>query len=538
VTIATSGSSVASAFKAARKVSVPLVVIRTNDPAATVETLGAALPDATKPLGVEKPLILWDAVNGMRPVNATGQAALYAMLGIKAGENPQTLQMKLAATIPFVETCAALAKVPPTACVVAYNAHLQWNDTAAKQAIWNLRDLLTSKPAMLVLLTTLGAPVPAELANDVITLTEPLPTPDDLAAVVHATYVAVNQQADETSVAKAVDALVGARSVFVAGQISAMSMTGKGMDIDALLAQKKALINDTPGLRWIDPQFTYDALGGLDALKKFFTRVFTGKAAPTAIVFVDEIDDMLAGVGTDTSGVSTILHGKILTHMVRTKALGALLLGHPGVGKSAICEATAAEFGVPFINFDLGDMKNSLVGSSEERATTALAVIDAVSRGSALFVGTANSTGNLSPQLQSRFPFRFFFDLPTAAEKQAIWPIYEQHPHPAATAPLTAAQLKDRPVDTDWTGREIAKCAEYAYMFGCTLKEAADYVVPIAMSMPEQIDKRRQEAANRYLSASYPGTYRVKGEDTPTLKTEPVLVVGKFARKLSDMKES
>jgi hypothetical protein len=187
-------------------------------------------------------------------------------------------------------------------------------------------------------------------------------------------------------------------------------------------------------------------------------------------------------------------------------------------------------------------VKNSLVGASEERAAQALAVIDAISFGRALYVGTCNAVDNLSPQLQRRFPWRFFFDLPTAAEKKAIWPIYIKRPHKEAKGGLTKEQLAQRPDDTNWTGAEIKECCENAWRFGSTLKKGADYVVPIAISMPEAIEERRTMATNRYLSASYPGTYKgdvakVEAKELPTTRI-PLATIGPIARAMRDMPES
>jgi hypothetical protein len=533
-------------FLAARKVSVPLVVVRSTDPAATIVTLTEALLN-----GKTAPVITWDNINGLLARNTEGAAALDIIMtlppapGQKKGE-----RLDATASIPCVEALGLIQKAPAKTVVFLQNAHRAWNTTGTEgaqiiQAIWNLRDLYKSNWRTLVLLTPTASIIPAELAGDVVVFEEPLPTKEQLADTVRSIYASVDQQAEPDTLRRAVDALAGARSAFMAEQATAMSMTASGVDIDGLWEQKRGLINDTPGLTYITPRMRFADLGGADAIKAFFTLLFNGAAAPSVIVMLDEIDDMFAGVGSDSSGVSTVLHGKFLTQMTKTGAKGAILMGHPGVGKTAILEAASAEFGVPLIALDFGDVKNGLVGASEERAATALKVIDAISFGRALYVGTCNSVGNLSPQLQRRFPWRFFFDLPTEVEKKAIWPVYEKRPHIDASGPLRADQLAERPVDVNWTGAEVKECCENAWRFDCTLREAANYVVPIAVSMPEKIDERRKDAANRYLSASYPGAYQLTGKPAVQVETKPVkveptvaVVMGRMPRGIADMKES
>jgi hypothetical protein len=512
-------------FTAARKVSVPLMVVRTTDPNATYAALAMLLP-TLKPANVNKCLFTWDACNGLTARNDAAVAVLGQITGGGAG---------LIGTINPVTALSTLAAAPEQSCTIFYNAHLFWNDPTLKQAIWNLREAYKTDHRTLVLLAPRGVTAPAELVNDVIVVDEPLPTPDMLDRIMRDVYNDVGAPINEATIAKAVEALAGTKSAFLAEQYAAMSITKHGVNLDRLWAFKKTEINGTHGLRWIDPTMNYATYGGNAAAKEFFGHIFNGKVPPTAIIVLDEINDALGGIKGDNTGVSQAIHKALLTSMAERKYEGAMLLGHPGVGKSAICHAAAGEFNVPLLELDLGGIKASHVGESEERMAVALEVIDALSGGRPLFVGTCNGTDNISAQLMSRFPFRFFFDLPDASERKTIWPIYEQHPHDGAD-PLTAAQLKDRPDDKLWTGREIMYCCRYAYKLNLTLKQAARYVVPTAKSEPEEIDRRRKFAAGRYLSANYDGEYQIKNEKPVVVTTEPVK--GRLPRGFADMPES
>lgn len=63
---------------------------------------------------------------------------------------------------------------------------------------------------MLVLVTPPGSTLPVELQNDVMVIDETLPSIDDLARLVAATFESAGVEApDDATVSKAVDALVG-----------------------------------------------------------------------------------------------------------------------------------------------------------------------------------------------------------------------------------------------------------------------------------------------------------------------------------------
>jgi SpoVK/Ycf46/Vps4 family AAA+-type ATPase len=117
--------------------------------------------------------------------------------------------------------------------------------------------------------------------------------------------------------------------------------------------------------------------------------------------------------------------GTILTYMQDREADGIVLTGPPGAAKSAVAKATGNTAGIPTIAFDLAAMESSMVGASTDRLRTALKIIDAVSQGRMLFIGTCNSIASLPPELRRRFTLgTFFFDLPTAEEREVIWQIY------------------------------------------------------------------------------------------------------------------
>jgi SpoVK/Ycf46/Vps4 family AAA+-type ATPase len=232
-------------------------------------------------------------------------------------------------------------------------------------------------------------------------------------------------------------------------------------------------------------------------------RVLNGKQKPKAIVFVDEIEKSLGAAGSDTSGVSQDQLGQLLSWMQDHRATGTILVGPPGAAKSAVAKAAGSEGGIPTIQLDLGGTKGSLVGQSEGQIREALKVIDAISGGETLWIATCNSLTDLPPELKRRFKLgTWFFDLPDAAERKAIWALYAKkfgHTDTQAIKELTALE---------WTGAEIESCCEIADSLGITLRDASEYIVPVAKQAPEAIARLRQGAEGRFLSASAPGPYR------------------------------
>lgn len=209
------------------------------------------------------------------------------------------------------------------------------------------------------------------------------------------------------------------------------------------------------------------------------------------------------GTSADSTGVSQSMLGYMLSWMQDKSASGCILIGPPGAAKSMIAKAFGNSFGIPTIAFDLSGMKASLVGESEARLRTALRVVDAVSQGRAIVIATCNSITNLPPELRRRFTFgTFFFDLPTAEERNKIWAIYRT----AFKLPASDAL----PEDEGWTGAEIRQACQLAWRLKINLRKAATFIVPIAVSAGDKVEALRREASGRFISASNPGLYEFR----------------------------
>ncbi len=490
-------------FRAARRVGTPLIAIETPDPAATIARLRSeAIAEST-------PIVVWDVVRGWRPGNEPGRAAIQEAL---PDADPAQ------ATINPVEALIAAAGLPPKSVLFMLGGNRAVDgspsNAATVQAAWNLRDQFKANLRTLVLLGP-SFSLPPELQNDVLLLDEPLPTDTELAEIVSDVLQAAEKPAERATIERAVDALRGL-AAFAAEQAVAMSIEPEnGLDVPALWDRKRKMISATPGLAVWTGGERFDDLGGNAQIKRFVRRLLGGRDAPRVVVFIDEIEKMLAGatgaVG-DSSGVSQGQLQQLLTFMQDTGASGLIFVGPPGAGKSAVAKAIGAEGGIPTIALDLGGMKASLVGESEQRLRTALKVVQAVGGGRSLFVATCNKIGGLPPELRRRFTLgTWYFDLPDEAERAAIWHIYRQ-----------AFGLGDEPgPESDgWTGAEIRTAAMLAYRLSIPLADTAQFIVPVARAASQDIEALRRQADGRWLSASYPGVYRLSPAREPALITE------------------
>ena len=141
-----------------------------------------------------------------------------------------------------------------------------------------------------------------------------------------------------------------------------MSLSETGLDVLGLWDRKRQIIGQTPGLSVWRGGETFDAIGGVEEVKKYMRAITKGKNPPRVIVFIDEIEKAFAGMGTDTSGVKTEMTGTLLTWMQDNKARGVIFIGPPGAAKSVVAKAAGNDAGIPTVYFDLSAMQDSLVG--------------------------------------------------------------------------------------------------------------------------------------------------------------------------------
>jgi hypothetical protein len=219
-------------------------------------------------------------------------------------------------------------------------------------------------------------------------------------------------------------------------------------------------------------------------------------------------------------------------HLPKPKAV--LLVGIPGTGKSLACKTVANILGWPLIRMDVGALKGSLVGQSEQNIRKATKTIDAFGSSvvwidelekafagvkssgqtdggsmagmfehflnwmqerteDAVIWATSNDISALPGEFIRRFDAVFFVDLPNTDERREIIEIMNRR-YGSEIDPNQAKALKG------WTGAEIEQLAKDSLFDG--IDEAMDAIVPLSITMKEQIDSLQTWAKSRARRAN------------------------------------
>lgn len=512
-------------FKAARRVSAPLIAVRTFDAESATEQIKNALGS-----NLEKtPMLRWDSVHGIRAITKRGDAVLPELLFDGA---------ELAVTeVPLEALRRAEKLVSADVILIFCNSHLVWQEHI--QAIANLRDVFAANGRILVLLCSPGSNLPAELVNDFLVMDEPLPTANELNALVASEYdnasKTVNRklEPDAETLSKATDALIGLPA-FPARQSTAMCLSttandGKGsLDLTELWERKRQVVSQTPGCSIYKGSETLADVRGLDSVVNFLRKRMSGKNPPKCILFQDEVEKAFAGTGTDMSGVKTELTGSYCTWFEQEQAEGITFIGLPGVSKSNLAKALGNEYGIPTIIFDIAATQNSLVGQSGANLRTAQKMVSSISQGRLLVISTCNGIESVPPEIRRRIGSLgiFFFDAPATDECLNIFELYRGKYNIPETDKL--------PNFAGWTGAEIKECCRKADVFGMSLEESAAYIVPVTRSSADRIKALRMSSSGKYLSASHPGVYQYSETQEQTSTTTAPVATGRKFREESN----
>ncbi|QDU76852.1 ATP-dependent zinc metalloprotease FtsH 3 [Bremerella volcania] len=393
-----------------------------------------------------------------------------------------------------------------TAILVLQNFHRFLQSAEIVQAI--AQQIVAGKQNRTILVVL--APVvqlPVELEKLFVVIEHELPDREQLGEIARGIATEDSELPDGPELETVLDAAAGLTRMEAENAFSLSLVRHGRVTPDAVWELKTQTLKKSGSLELHRGQEDFSSLGGLSALKSFCKR---------ALLQPSRGDE-------------------------RRRPRGVLLLSPPGCGKSQFCKALGKEVGRPVLILDVGSLMGSLVGQSEERTRQALHVVDAMGpavlmidevekafagvngsgdsgvssrmfgtflswlndHSSDVFVVcTANDVSRLPPEFgrSERFDGIFFLDLPGREEKDAIWNIY-----------LTLFEIdRDQrmPDDNDWTGAEIKACCRLSALLDVPLVQAAQNVVPIAMTANESVDRLRKWASGRCLSANQPGTYQ------------------------------
>jgi hypothetical protein len=374
--------------------------------------------------------------------------------------------------------------------------------------------------------------IPVELEKEITVLNFPLPTREELAALLHQIVADVAQfknlaiDLDSTSRERLLQAALGltlgeAENVFA--KILVKSQRLGVEDVGEVFAEKQQIIRKSGLLDYCAGE-DFSHVGGLALLKNWLGK--------RALAFSDQAREF--GLPAPK---------------------GILLLGVQGCGKSLCAKAVASHWQLPLLRFDIGRMFGSLVGSSEENTRRAIAVAESIApavlwvdeidkafagaqsswggdggttarvfgtfltwlseKSAPVFVvATANDISNLPPELlrKGRFDEIFFVDLPVPAEREEIFRIHLARRGRDAAAFDLGALVGASP---DFSGAEIEQAVISALFdaFSDRQELATPHVlaalretVPLSRTMDEQMGRLREWAEGRARIASVAGT--------------------------------
>ena len=373
--------------------------------------------------------------------------------------------------------------------------------------------------------------IPAELDKEITVLSFPLPTKEDLGALLDriledvCSIKEVNIDLDAAGRDRLLQAALGltlgeAENVFAKIIVKDARLCGD--DVNEVFAEKQQIIRKSGLLEYYATTENFSSVGGLTILKDWLVKR-SSAFSPEARIF---------GLPFPK---------------------GVLLLGVQGCGKSLCAKAISSQWQLPLLRFDMGRMFGSLVGSSEENVRRAIAVAESVapailwvdeidkafsgSQGSGssdggtaarvfgtfltwlseknapvFVVATANDISHLPAELlrKGRLDEIFFVDLPAEPERADIFKVHIGRRGRFSEnfdLPLLAA------ASTDFSGAEIEEAINSAlyeafYDGGDLTTEhvlnSIRQTVPLARTMDEQINRLRSWAEGRARNASTP----------------------------------
>lgn len=420
----------------------------------------------------------------------------------------------------------AMASPDDSAVLVLQNFHKFLNSPEVIQAV--SRQVIEGRQnrTFLVILSPIVS-LPVELEKLFTVIEHEMPGRDQLEDIARGVATEENELPDGGDLQAVLDASMGLTR-FEAENAYSLSLVRHGRVTPEAVWQIKAGALKKSGMIGLHRGGErFDELGGLENLKAFCLRAMRRQG----------------------------------TNDVLKRPRGVLLLSPPGCGKSQFAKALGNETGRPTLTLDMGSLLGSLVGQSESNMRQALKIADAMSpcilfcdeiekalsgvassgqsdsgvsarlfgnllswlndrTSDVFFIGTCNDVSKLPPEFAraERFDGVFFIDLPSQAEKDAIWEMYLD------LFEIDASQK--RPTDEHFTGAEIRSCCRLAALLDVPLVQAAQNVVPVAVTAAESIENLRNYASGRYLDAGEPGIYQhkaVKAKSRRKIPRDPSL---------------
>ena len=450
-------------------------------------------------------------IAGLCRANGWSMATWDIDRGLRIGDTQAQDTSDPVAAIKSVNALVeAEGETDSSAVLVLPNFHRFMSSTEVIQALAHQIHVGKQNRTFIVVLSPV-VQIPTELDKHFVVLQHDLPGREQLEQIARSIATEDGELPDGDDLESVLEAAAGLTRMEAEGAVS-LSLVRRGQIRPEAIWQLKAGMLSKSGLLTLHRGGeSFADLGGLDAMKDFCRRTLARKSA-----------------GGD----------------IRPR--GVMLLGVPGTGKSAFAKALGNETSRPTVVLDVGALMGSLVGATEQNIRRALKTADAMApcllfidevekalsgvqssgrtdsgvsarlfgtlltwlsdhTSDVFVVATCNDISKLPPEFSraERFDGVFFLDLPSEAERKAIWGIHRETfdiPHDQSL-----------PADEDWTGAEIRSCCRLARLLDVPLAEAARNVVPVATTAAESVSHLRNWAHGRCLSAHRPGVYARPG---------------------------
>ena len=337
-------------------------------------------------------------------------------------------------------------------------------------------------------------------------------------------------ESDPTFMERVVEAALGLTLVEAENVFAKSMVRTHTFDLETILEEKKQIIRKSGILEYYEHREEFSDVGGMEILKDWLVKrrnAFSSRARDFGLPLPK----------------------------------GILLIGVPGTGKSLTAKAVGALWQMPLLRLDMGKIFGGLVGSSEENIRNVIKTAEAIAPGvlwidelekgfsgtqssgqtdggttSRVFgtfitwlqekttpvfvIATANNVQALPPELlrKGRFDEIFFCDLPDREDRRQIIDIHLRKKR-RDPGQFDMDKLVDATVD--YSGAELEQvviAALYdAFDTGNDLDtkgllQTIRDIVPLAVTMREQIDAMREWARTRARPASSRGSTAGKGK--------------------------
>jgi ATP-dependent 26S proteasome regulatory subunit len=457
---------------------------------------------------LKRTLHVWSVTQGIKPPIP------------RPGGAPRTSSLS-----PELEILAQLHEAPEGSVFLLKDFHPYLKDYRVVRLLRDLAARMRGRSQALILLAP-SLILPQDLEKDVTVVEFPLPSGDDISAMLDQVTEAVkdNKNLDTTLTAVMRERVIKSAQGLTMDEIESVFARSlvekKRFDLDAILQEKKQIIRKSGLLEYYAPDSGIKDVGGLDLLKAWLdkrTKTFSDRARDFGI----------------------------------PAPKGILLLGVQGCGKSLVAKAVAEHWNLPLLKLDVGRIFGSLVGQSEENIRKAIRTAESVApcvlwadeleKGFAgagasgvsdsgttarvfatfltwmsektkpvFMIATANDVTALPPEMlrKGRFDEIFFVDLPDEGEREQVFTIHLNK----RKRDLNTFNLKALAKATDgFSGAEIEQVVVGALYIAYDadrdllqkdLISEAKAVVPLSVMMSEEIDELRTWAELRARPAS------------------------------------